>query len=57
MTADNMVKTVEHVAEKTGQPLKTKAGANRFGKHSWRSTGAVWLTAARVEMFRIQLLA
>ena len=57
VTAENMVKTVEFLADKTGQPLKTKSGVNRFGKHSWRSTGAVWLTAMRLEMFRIQLLA
>ena len=57
VTTGNMVKTVEHLAVLTGEPLKTKTGVNRFGRHSWRSMGAVWLTRARVEIFRIQLLA
>ena len=48
---------VEFIADRAGQPLVTKTGVNRFGKHSWRSTGAVFLTSLGLELFRIQLLA
>ena len=52
-----MVALVEHIASRAGLPLFTKTGVKRYGKHSWRATGAVHLTAMRVELFRIQLLA
>ena len=57
VTATVMLALVEWIATAIGEPLKTKAGARRYGKHSWRSTGAVWLTSQRVELFRVQLLA
>ena len=52
-----MVALVEHIAARAGLPLFTKTGVKRYGKHSWRATGAVHLTAMSVELFRIQLLA
>ena len=54
---DILVKLVEELASITGEPLLTAAGQKRYGRHSWRSTGAVRLTSKRVELFRIQLLA
>ena len=52
-----MCALVEAIAVRAGQPLHTKTGINRFGKHSWRSTGAVYLTGLGLELYRIQLLA
>ena len=52
-----MLALIEHLAYLAGEPLYTPAGQRRFGRHSWRSTGAVYLAAKRVELLRIQLLA
>ena len=52
-----MVDLVDAIAELLGQPLCTKSGVRRYGKHSWRATGAVYLTSLRMELYRIQLLA
>ena len=52
-----MVKVVKFLAKATGKQPTAKTGVELFGRHSWRSTGAAWLTQARLEMFRIQLLA
>ena len=52
-----MCALVEAIAVRAGQPLVTNIGINRFGKHSWRSTGAVYLTSLGIELFRIQLMA
>ena len=54
---NKMLALVEAIAVRVGEPLVTKAGTNRFGKHSWRATGAVYLTSLRMELFRIQLMA
>ena len=32
-------------------------GVNIFGKHSWRATGAVYLSALGIELAKISLLA
>ena len=42
---------VEAIAARLGQPLVTKLGANRYGERSWRSTGAVYLTALGIELY------
>ena len=52
-----MVDLVDAIAELLGQPLFTKSGARRYGTHSWRATGAVYLTSLRMELYRTQLLA
>ena len=57
MTPANMVKVVTTLAEMTGEELTTEAGTNKYGRHVWRSMGAIELAEARVDMFRIQLMA
>ena len=54
---ERMVDLIEAIAQRLGEPLTTKTGINRYGKHSWRATGAVYLTGLRMELFRIQLMA
>ena len=44
VTADAMVALVDALAEFSGGSLTNAEGVRRFGRHSWRSTGAVWLT-------------
>ena len=51
-----MVQVVEWLAQATGEELCTSSGVRRFGKHSWRSTGAVVLAAFGLELWKIQLL-
>ena len=51
------VKLVEKIAMMTGERTLTAEGRNRYGKHSWRSTGAVFLTFIGLEVMKIQLLA
>ena len=55
--ADQFHYLVDAVAEILGQPLVANDGIRRYGKHSWRATGAVYLTSLRMELHRIQLLA
>ena len=52
-----MAKAVKLLAERTGKQLTTKTSVELFDHRSWRSTGAAWLTRARSDMFRNQLLA
>ena len=40
----------------TGERLYNKAGKKRFGKHSWRSTGAVHLGECGLETNKISLM-
>ena len=57
VSAEVMVQVVEWLAQATGEALCTAGGTRRFGKHSWRSTGAVVLAALGLELWKIQLLA
>ena len=50
------VKLVEKIALMTGERTLTKDGRNTYGKHSWRSTGAVFLRFIGLEVIKIQLL-
>ena len=56
MSAETMVQLIIEVALLCGEPLKNKAGQNRFGKHSWRATGAVHLAECGVEIAKITLI-
>ena len=57
VSAEAMTAVIEALAVLIGESVLTPDGRNRFGKHSWRSTGAVYLTGLGVEVFNIQLLA
>ena len=54
---EKMLMVVEAIATRLGERLVAKAGVNRYGKHSWRAMGAVYLTGLRMELYRIQLMA
>ena len=48
---------VDELAKLAGPPLALPSGVRRFGKHSFRSTGAVLLARLGIDIFKIQLLA
>ena len=52
-----MAQVVDKVAVMTGEAVKDENGDNRFGNHSWRSAGAVYLTAIGIEVYIVQMLA
>ena len=52
-----MLNLVDKLATRCGEPLENKLGQRRFGKHSVRSVGAVYLSALRIELLKIQMLA
>ena len=58
VTADAMVALVDTLAEFSGESLTNAEGVRRFGRHSWRSTGAVWLTGVMmIEVTKLQMMA
>ena len=52
-----MAALVDYFTGALGAPLLSTAGGRRFGKHSWRATGAVYLSSLQLELFKIQLMA
>ena len=52
-----MAGLVEEIATRLGEPLTTSSGQRRYGKHSWRATGARYLASLQLEVYKIQLLA
>ena len=48
---------IEAIAVLIGEALCTGKGVRRFGKQSWRSTGAVFLSCIGIEVIKIQTLA
>ena len=52
-----MLLLIEQLARALGEHILTAAGQKRFDRHSWRSTGAVWLAGTRLYLYRIQLIA
>ena len=56
VTAEVMIELIIDIAIFFGEPVKNKAGQNRFGKHSWRATGAVHLGECGVEVHKIMLM-
>ena len=56
VTSENMLAFIEELAQMMDEDLYTKAGQRRFGKHSWRATGAVHLSTIGLDTFKIQLI-
>ena len=56
VTAEAMLALIEELAKMTGEAILTHDGRKRFGKHSWRSTGAVFMTSIGIEIFKVQLM-
>ena len=57
IAGDTVVKLVEYLAGLQGQPITLPDGPNRYGKRSWRTTGAAYLSAIGIELAKISLLA
>ena len=57
MTGDDVVKLIEYIATQLGKVLVLKGGVRRYGKHSWRATGAVYFAALGLNMHKIGMLA
>ena len=58
VSPESMLLLVEWIAGKTGEAIVDDEGRRKFGKHSWRSTGAVYLTGVvGIEILKVQLLA
>ena len=58
VSSDAMVELVDELARRSGEQITNAQGVRRFGKHSWRSTGAVWLTGVmQIEIMKVQMLA
>ena len=47
---------IEAVATLMNEPLHTDKGIRRFGKHSFRATGAVYLALMGISVEKIQLM-
>ena len=56
VTPSLMIELINEIARIMGEPLRNKAGQNRFGKHSWRATGAVHLGECGIEVQKIMLI-
>ena len=52
-----MLELIELLAALTGEDPKDAKGRNRFGRHTWRASGAVFLTSLGLEVIKIQMLA
>ena len=58
VTDDAMLKLIEWNAMRTGEDVVDYEGRNSYVKHSWRSTGAVYLTGAvGIEVVKVQLFS
>ena len=51
-----MLAFIEELAVMMGEQLYTKAGQRRFGKHSWRASGAVRMASIGLGTYKIKLL-
>ena len=51
----DVVLTIQAIAQKFHLPLFTRSGAPLFTGHSFRVTGAMWLAASGIDVWRIQL--
>ena len=56
MRGEDMLLLIEEIAQRLHEELYTKAGQRRFGKHSWRSTGAVHLSGIGLDTIKVQLI-
>ena len=52
-----VVALVDELAARTGEALVTADGQRRYGKHSFRSTGAVYLSSLGIDLLKIKMLA
>ena len=52
-----MLELIELLATLTGEELKDAKGRSRVGRHTWRASGAVFLTSLGLEVIKIQMLA
>ena len=57
VAASAMLILIELLATMIGLCVVNSEGRKRFGKHSWRSTGAVWLSLIGLDIMKIKLLA
>ena len=57
MTGDDVVKLIAYIATVLGEALVLKGGVRRYGKHSWRATGAAFFAALGLNMHKIGMLA
>ena len=55
--AEKMADLVDELAKWSGEDIHTLDGQRRYGKHSFRSTGAVYLSSIGIELLKIQMLA
>ena len=53
---NDMLTLIEDLAQRLGEPLFTKTGQRRYGKHSWRATGAVHLSEIGLDTAKVQLI-
>ena len=56
VSAARMIDLILEIANYFNEPLVNKMGQSRFGKHSWRATGAVFLGEAGVEIQKIMMI-
>ena len=56
LVGDNVVDFIELIAALLGLPILDKHGNKKFGKHSFRATGAVHLAEMGLEISKIQLI-
>ena len=56
VSSDVMLAVIEELARMTGENILTHDGRRKYGKHSWRSTGAVFMTSIGIEIFKVQLM-
>ena len=56
LDAEMVLEFIEAVAVLMNEPLHTDKGIRRFGKHSFRATGAVFLALMGIAVEKIQLM-
>ena len=56
MRPEKVLEFIEAVATECGEKLRNENGVRRFGKHSFRSTGAVWLSEMGLAMEKVKLI-
>ena len=52
-----MIALIEEIAQLIGEAVFLPDGWRRLGKHTWRSTGAVYLTSLGLELLKITMFA
>ena len=51
-----MICLIEELAQRLGEQLLNKAGKSRYGKHTWRATGAAHLGGCGLDVNKIALM-